>query len=178
MKHDSDRKGYAGFARMLLAAGGLSLLVACADNGGDNPPPVTAASLPVSLNEVMVALINHSADPIWAAMWNNPQTDREWRELERLAYQVEIGGALLKLPGTGPLDAAWTASPRWQQLADQLQADGVRAVSAVRSRNFDLMQRAGDQLVETCEACHREFKPDLPTMDMFGELPLLPPVSL
>lgn len=136
------------------------------------------ARLPVSLNEVMVALINDAADPIWAAMWDNPQNDREWRHLEHMAYQVEIGGALLVFPGTGPNDQAWTANPRWRELAMQLSEDGERAVNAVRSRNFDSMQRAGDQLVETCETCHREFKPDLPTMDMFGELPRLPPVSL
>jgi hypothetical protein len=40
------------------------------------------------------------------------------------------------------------------------------------------MERAGGQLVETCESCHRAFKPDLPTMDMFGELPARPPVSI
>lgn len=162
--------------KMGLAGAGLMILAAC--GGAEQASSSSPAQLPVSLNEVMVALINHSADPIWAAMWDNPQSDRDWRELERLAYQVEIGGALLKLPGSGPLDEAWTSSPRWQQLAEQLQQDGVRAVSAVRSRNYDLLQRAGDQLVDTCEACHREFKPDLPTMDMFGELPRLPPVSL
>jgi hypothetical protein len=161
-----------------IAVLGMTTLVACgggsetADGGADE------ITLPVSLNEVMVALINDAADPIWAAMWNNPQTDRDWRQLERLAYQIEIGGSLLVFPGTGPLDEAWTSNPRWRELASQLSQDGARAVNAVRSRNFDLMQRAGDQLIETCETCHREFKPDLPTMDMFGELPQLPPVSL
>lgn len=150
-------------------------LVAC--SGGDNQSAENEVRLPVSLNEVMVALVNHSADPIWVAAWRNPETDREWRELERLAYQVEIGGALLRFPGTGPLDDAWVSSPRWQELAEQLQADGERAVNATRSRNITLIERAGDELIETCEACHREFKPDLPTMDMFGELSPLPSVS-
>ena len=95
-----------------------------------------------------------------------------------MAYQVELGGALLKYPGTGPLDREWTSSPDWQALSEQLSQDGARAVNAVRSRNRDLMDRAGGQLVDTCEACHRAFKPDLPTMDMFGDLPARPPVSL
>lgn len=164
--------------KSVLAIVVASALIACSGGDDQSAAGEDAVSLPVSLNEVMVALINHSADPIWAAMWNNPQTDRDWRELERLAYQVEIGGALLVFPGTGPLDAAWTSNPRWRELSQQLSQDGARAVNAVRSRNMDLMQRAGDQLVETCETCHREFKPDLPTMDMFGELPQLPPVSV
>ena len=28
-----------------------------------------AAQLPISHNEVMVALVNHAADPIWVAAW-------------------------------------------------------------------------------------------------------------
>lgn len=156
-----------------------SVLVACG-GGQESGQSATdqSVTLPISLNEVMVALINKAADPLWMATWNSPQTERDWRELEHLAYQVQVGGALLRFPGTGPLDAAWTASPQWQQYSDQLAQDGARAVNAVRSRNRELMDRAGGQLVETCEACHRAFKPDLPTMDMFGELPARPPVSL
>ncbi|MDP3516509.1 MAG: cytochrome c [Pseudohongiella sp.] len=155
-----------------------SMLVACSGADESSAPAATEVVLPVSLNEVMVALINKAADPIWAAVWAGPQSDHDWRELEHLAYQVELGGALLKYPGTGPLDQAWTSNPDWQQLAEQLSQDGKRAVNAVRSRNMDLMERAGGQLVDTCEACHRAFKPDLPTMDMFGELPARPPVSI
>jgi len=155
------------------------LLVAC---GGGQESDQQAGSqtvvLPVSLNEVMVSLINQAADPLWAATWNSPQTERDWRALEHLAYQLQIGGTLLRYPGTGPLDVAWTSNEQWQQYSDQLSQDGARAVNAVRSRNRDLMDRAGGQLIETCEACHRAFKPDLPTMDMFGDLPTRPAVSL
>lgn len=164
--------------RVAGAAALALLLTAC--GGGNNDAGVDSVEvvLPVSLNEVMVALINKAADPLWAASWNSPQTEQDWRELEHLAYQVELGGALLKYPGTGPLDREWTSSPDWQALSEQLSQDGARAVNAVRSRNRDLMDRAGGQLVDTCEACHRAFKPDLPTMDMFGDLPARPPVSL
>jgi hypothetical protein len=143
-----------------------SALVACF-GGQDSGRSSNAASivLPISLNEVMVALINKAADPSWGSTWANPQTE-------------QVGGALLKFQGTGPMDATWTANEQWQQYSDQLAQDGARAVNAVRSRNRDLMDRAGGQLVETCEACHRTFKPDLPTMDRFSDLPRLPSVSL
>lgn len=151
----------------------LPALVACGGSESDGAHEAGMSRLPVSINEVMVAMVNQAADPIWGAIRNNPQTERDWRELERLSYQIQIGGALLAVPGTGPLDDAWVANPQWRQLANQLSQDGVRAVNAVRSRNMDLMKRAGDQLIETCEACHRAFKPDLPTLDMFGELPVI-----
>lgn len=148
------------------------LLVACSNEN------VEETRLPISLNEVMVALVNQAADPIWTAAWNNPQTEADWRELERLAYQIQLGGAMLKIPGTGPLDDAWTDNPQWQEYAEQLSQDGAAAVRSVRSRDITLMGNVGAGLVETCEACHRAFKPDLPTMDMFGELSPLPSVSL
>ena len=150
-------------------------------NAQDNDRNVTAQAgplLPISHNELMVALVNHAADPIWIAAWRNPRTDREWRELERLAYQIEVGGALLQIPGTGPLDAAWTANPQWREYAAQLSQVGARGVTAARDRDVAQIARVGDDLVEVCETCHQQFKPDMPTMDMFGELSPLPPVSV
>jgi hypothetical protein len=150
-------------------------------NVQDNDRNVTAQAgplLPISHNELMVALVNHAADPIWIAAWRNPRTDREWRELERLAYQIEVGGALLQIPGTGPLDAAWAANPQWREYAAQLSQVGARGVTAARDRDVAQIARVGDDLVEVCESCHQQFKPDLPTMDMFGELSPLPPVSV
>lgn len=137
------------------------------------PAPVStppAARLPVSLNEVMVALVNHSADPIWRAAWRNPQTDADWRNLERMAYQLEIAGALLMIPGTGPMDEAWTANPAWNTWSKNLQFAGKRAVDAVAARDIVSIDVIGSDIVEICEGCHIQFKPDLPTGGLFGEL--------
>lgn len=159
----------------LVLAAGVLALTACSNESATNDVQVR---LPVSLNEVMVALVNHAADPIWRADWDQPETDAEWREVERLAYQIQIGGALLQFPGTGPMDDDWVADPAWNSFAQQMSEAGRRAVNSARARDQTLIRRAGDELVESCEACHIAFKPDLPTMDMFGELPVLPPVSV
>lgn len=129
-----------------------------------------AFRLPVSINEVMASLINHSADPIWVAAWRNPQTERDWRELEHLARQLQVGGALLTIPGTGPVDEQWTGRQGWQDYSMQLSAAAGRAVNAARSRDVELIARAGDEIVDICEGCHIDFKPDLPTMNIYGEL--------
>lgn len=126
--------------------------------------------LPVSINEVMASLINHSADPIWIAAWRNPQTERDWRELEHLARQLQLGGSLLTIPGTGPVDEQWTSRQGWQQYSTDLSAAAERAVNAARSRDVELIARAGDEIVAICEGCHIDFKPDLPTMNIYGEL--------
>ena len=57
------------------------------------PSADPAVRLPVSLNEVMVALVNHAANPIWLAGWRNPQTDDDWRELAHDASQLRLAGA-------------------------------------------------------------------------------------
>ena len=134
------------------------------------PASAATPALPVSLNTVMVALINHAADPIWVAAWRSPESDADWRELERMAVQLEVGGALLKMPGIGPNDLEWATNPEWQQWASALQQAGAQAAVAVRDRDIDAIGGAGDRIVETCEGCHVEFKPDLPTGGQFGEL--------
>jgi hypothetical protein len=139
---------------------------ASAAAAGDTPE----LRLPVSLNTLMVALVNHAADPIWLAAWRNPQTDKDWRELERLAVQLEVGGALLGVPGTGPMDEEWSSDPAWQAWAEQLRQAGAGAVVAVKARNLDAISSVGDEIVEICEGCHIAFKPAVPTGGEFGEL--------
>jgi len=130
--------------------------------------------LPISINEAMASLINHSADPIWVAAWKNPRSDEDWRELEHLARQLQVGGALITIPGTGPVDTMWTGRTEWVEYAEELSAAAGRAVNAARSKDVELIARAGDEIVEVCESCHIEFKPDLPTMNIYGELSPLP----
>ncbi|MBT8147569.1 MAG: cytochrome c [Gammaproteobacteria bacterium] len=152
----------------LIAA--LSVLTACGGGGGEP----AEARLPISINEVMASLINHSADPIWIAAWRNPQSDRDWRELEHLSRQLQVGGALLSIPGTGPLDEEWTSNEGWVNYSNQLSAAAGRAVNAARAEDLQLISRAGDEIVDICEGCHIDFKPDLPTMNIYGELSPLP----
>ena len=143
-------------------------VTACGQSG--QPAGEAQAVLPVSLNEVMVALVNHSADPIWVAAWKNPQSEEDWRELERLAYQIEIAGLLLTMPGTGPMDREWVTKPGWQRLSIRLSQVGKDAVAAARTKDLEAISKVGDELVEVCEACHIAFKPAQPTGGKYGEL--------
>lgn len=162
-----------GITTLIAATFALTSCGQPAENPARATEPAPTAEpfrLPVSLNEVMVALVNHSADPIWLAAWRNPQTDKDWRTLERMAYQLQVAGALLVIPGNGPRDEQWTANPQWTIWANQLESAGDRAVKAVAARDIARISSAGDQIVEVCEGCHMAFKPDLPTSGMFGEL--------
>ncbi len=139
------------------------------------PAPAPAATnavmrLPVSLNTVMVAMVNQAADPIWVAAWHNPESDKDWRELERRAVQLELGGTLLTVPGTGPLDDTWTSNPDWQKWSGKLRDAGANALAAIKARDIEKISAAGDEIVEICEGCHMDFKLALPTGGEFGEL--------
>lgn len=132
--------------------------------------PAGISKLPVSLNEVMVALVNESADPIWIAAARPPESDEHWRAVERAAYQIELAGALLAIPGTGARDAEWTANPQWQSFTTALTQAGKQSVAAAEARDIQAVSKAGDVLVEVCEGCHKAFKPDIPTQKKYGEL--------
>ena len=159
---------------MIAAALSLLVLAACTPQGATradgSPGGASENRLPVSLNEVMVALVNNAADPIWVAAWRPPESDETWRALERNAYQLEIAGSLLTVPGTGPLDVAWTSDPKWQFYSEQLEEAGGNARMAIANRDPDAIKLAGDDLVEVCEGCHIDFKPADPTAGKFGEL--------
>ena len=153
--------------RTLAVTAAATILVACSPS----PEQTTEeAALPISINEVMASLINHSADPIWVAAWRNPASDEDWRELEHLARQLQVGGALLTIPGTGPADRIWTDNSDWRAYAQQLSNSAARAVNAARAKDVGLISRAGDEIVDICESCHIDFKPAIPTMNIYGEL--------
>ncbi|MEQ8955288.1 MAG: hypothetical protein RL120_14250 [Gammaproteobacteria bacterium] len=150
----------------LACAAGL-LVASCGPQQAAVSPQT---KLPISINEVMASLINHSADPIWIAAWRSPQGDDDWRELEHLARQLQVGGALLTIPGSGPADETWTSSDGWRDYANQLSSAAGRAVEAAQLRNVQLISQSGDEIVDICESCHIDFKPDVPTMKIYGEL--------
>jgi len=128
------------------------------------PRPVT---LPVSLNAVMVALVDHASEPLWLDAYEPPTTDAGWREAEHHAYQMAVGGKLIQLAGTGPNDAAWVAEQKWISMADEMGAAGMDALGAAKARNVELLNGAGDRLVAACEACHTEYKLGLPSMGLY-----------
>ena len=155
---------------------GVSALVISGCGGGTQappqaappsaPPPVAAGVKPaVSINAVMVAMVDHAGHVLWDAEREGraPKTDAEWAEIEHHAIQVTAAGPLVSLGGTGPMDATWVQSPEWQTYSQQMIEVGVALLAAARSKNQQALVAVNGQLVESCEACHKQFKPDLPT---------------
>ena len=144
------------------------LLYGCnttADQPQANTAPAPAVTPVVSINAVMVALVDHASHVLWDVEKKGgaPKSDSEWIEIEHHAVQLASAGTLIAAGGTGKADQGWSQSPDWKKYAQQLSEVGLAADKAAGTKNLDGLIKANGRLVETCEGCHKEFKPDLPT---------------
>lgn len=128
-------------------------------------PPPPPAGPPVSINAEMVALVDHAGHALWDVEQKGkaPKTDDDWAVVEEHATQMAAAGSLIALPGTGVNDLMWTQSPGWQKWSRALGDAGMAALKASQSKNLEALVAANGQLVEACEGCHKEYKPDLPS---------------
>jgi cytochrome c556 len=126
------------------------------------PPPLRS---PVSINAEMVTIVDHAGHQLWEAErpGKAPKTDAAWANLEEHATQLAAAGALVSLAGTGTNDIVWTDSAGWQKWSRALSDAGLAALKASQDKNMDALVAANGRLVEACEGCHKEFKPDLPS---------------
>jgi hypothetical protein len=125
--------------------------------------PAPAVPPAVSINAVMVALIDHAAHELWNVEKTAPKDDNGWRAVEHHAIQLAAAGPVLVAGGTGERDRAWAATPTWAAHARRQTDAATAAIDAARSKNVESLTVANGRLLEACEACHKEFKPDLPT---------------
>lgn len=162
----------------LTLAGAFSLTAcsppASAPPTASSPAPAadTGLRLHTSLNAIMVGAVDHASDPLFAVgnavmgSGKPPSTDDDWLEVQYHAYQMVALGTAIQVPGTGPRDVEWTSKPSWKQWSEQLSAIGMDMLAMVEKKDAAGFVNAGDRLVAACEGCHKEFKPEIPTMNI------------
>jgi len=158
---------------ILVVFGASTVLLSGCNRSVEQPQGVQQSTAPqplsvppaISINELMVAWVDHSGHELWdvESEGRAPKTDADWRVVERHATQIAASGPLIALGGTGQADPGWAQSPLWKKDSQELTNAGIAARDAARSKNFEALVKANGQLVEACESCHKEFKPDLPT---------------
>jgi hypothetical protein len=126
------------------------------------PPALTS---PVSINASMVSIVDHAGHELWNAEreGNKPKDRADWENLAEHATQLAAAGALVQVAGTGVQDMTWVATPGWQKWSRAMSDAALAAVKATEGENFEALVAANGQLVESCEGCHKQFKPDLPS---------------
>ena len=144
---------------------GAFLVYGCNTRVQQASPQADAVRHGVSVNALMVGLVDHAGHELWNAEREGraPKNDAEWREIEHHATQLAAVGSLIALGGTGKADPGWAQLPDWKKYCQQLNDAGLAALNAARGKNLEALVKANGQLVEVCESCHKQFKPDLPT---------------
>jgi len=145
----------------------LGARLGVAQQAGSDAPFIR---LQTSINALMVDLVDHAAHEIWDASYAEDLSEQDWQVVEQHAIQLIASGTLISLPGTGVADRGWTLAPAWQRWAQQLTDGALAAEAAVESADQDALEQAGGAIVATCEGCHAEFKPDVPT-EGIGHVP-------
>ncbi len=147
----------------LLGVPALLFLSGCAPA----PPASDVKSFKpvVTLNQVMVGVVDHNSHILWNAGGSDafaPASDADWHELEHAAITLAAAGNMILIGGSGPDDAAWTQKPDWAKLAQGETDAALALLLAVQHKNRDELFKAGSELTDKCEACHKEYKPALP----------------
>lgn len=133
-------------------------------------PAASATPKPVfSVNEMMVMMVDQPGELLWDVekKGHAPKSDEDWYQLENHAVAVSAAANLVQLGGTGPQDAGWAGQPQWQAHAQNLITAGLAARKAAKAHDLPALIVANGQIVDACEACHKDFKPSIPTGGLF-----------
>ena len=164
MKNSSLRVGTAAVLVSTAMASALAMIGLNANAAQQPFVPPSFFPLPMSINQLMVGVVDDAAHGIWAAGNKAaPLSNDEWVEVRMNTYQLQAAATLVSLGGTGPADRGWVTSPAFQQHVRTLNNQAVTARTAVDAKNQTALRTAGDNLVDVCNGCHQEFKPDVPT---------------
>ncbi len=160
-------------ATLLLA--GTLLLGGCSapQAGNDTTAPAPDVTPALSVNELMVTMIDNAGHVLWdvEVPENAPKNEADWVEIEDHAVQIAAAGTLIQLGGTGEADPGWARMPTWKVSAQQMMDAALAARQAAKKRDLPAVIVANGRLVESCESCHKEFKPTLPTEGIVHQRP-------
>jgi hypothetical protein len=171
--------------RILALTALTSILIGSAS--GRTTPLSTTSTVPprASLQELMDAIVDPSADGLWDAVVTEvtaagehtrvPQTDAEWDDVRRKLIVLRESASLLRMPGRpvghrafaaeakGALDSSQIDArirrdrPVFEAFATALGTTAQRALQAVQARDIEAMVRIGGDLDSVCEGCHLHF---------------------
>ena len=118
----------------------------------------------ISINEIMVGQVDHAAHFILElTMETQGLTIGAWQELEHYAIQLQASTSAITMGGTGVNDAMWVAQSGWREFTGQMNDAASSALQATRSQDLPALMGAADALRASCDGCHRQYKPEIPT---------------
>lgn len=152
---------------------GLALIVGCggpeapaAESGGGGVamelPPIAPRT---SLKEIMIGLVDRAAHGIWGLEEPERESEEEidWDDVMHNATQLIASGSYISWGGTGEMDATWVQHTGWRGFSEAMLDAGIRVYDAAIIRDLDGVLNASDELAETCNGCHQEYRLELPS---------------
>jgi len=106
-----------------------------------------------TMSDLMVKIIYPASDALFYIESRAPKTDAEWTVLEGQALMVAESANLLMLPGRARDQKQWMADAKLMLDA------GAAAVKAAKGKNVEAIVALGDQLMESCTSCHKNYRP-------------------
>ena len=119
----------------------------------------------ISINEIMVGQVDHAAHQILRLSLSDDQrlTIGAWQELEHYTIQLISSTSAITMGGSGVNDAMWVAQSGWREFTGQMNDASSRALQATRNQDLPSLMDAADALRSSCDGCHRQYKPEIPT---------------
>jgi hypothetical protein len=113
----------------------------------------------------MVSLVDHAGHGLWDVEREGkaPKSREDWELVAEHAIQIAAAGTLITLPGTGPNDLTYTQQADWRKWSRAMSDAGQAAYQASQTEDMKALVAANSQLVETCEGCHKQYKPSIPS---------------
>lgn len=151
------------------------LLLACAwlprglvaQEAADSEVPLSDLELPVSIQALMLSMIDPSAHYLWDfAARESELGDEQWLAVEQVATQLAASGPMIRLGGTGEDDPQWVQDRGWVIFARMMQSAALSALQAAQTQDEALLAEAGGRLADSCDGCHEAFRPTLDPEDM------------
>jgi hypothetical protein len=125
--------------------------------------PATAALVPpvATVKQVMAGMVQPSATVVWDSVATivsvtgiedkRPTTDDEWALVSANAAML-VEAANLLIDRTRAVDAG-----EWVTMAQAMAASGRKALDAANAKSADGILAVGDEINQTCDACHERY---------------------
>jgi hypothetical protein len=152
--------------RYLVLLASCLALIGCGrpvERGAVGPTTSVPFVPEISINEIMVGQVDHAAHPLLGLSMASDLTIGAWQELEHSAIQLVSATTALTMGGSGVNDAMWVVQSGWREYAGQMSAASGQALTATRNQDLPALLDAADRLRNSCDNCHRQYKPEIPT---------------
>lgn len=141
--------------KVSIIGAGLICLAACGYEygkpaGAETPQPEAVTAL-ATTRQIMLGITAPASDVVFGVGVKEPADEAEWEKIEASAISLAESALLLK-NAQRRVDAQ-----DWLKHVDALAAASQVAAKAAHEKNVAQVLEAGNQIYETCDACHKEY---------------------